>query len=176
VNRLALLLVIAALLAVACSSNDKPSGATASAESGVTTLFALQGQATFDGDRLVVQSAHVDWFTDRPERHAGRITGEAFVAAWDDGRFDEVPPNAFLTGDVSDTTVVLTEPQATANELSFRVKETLSGDTGTGDLGSIGLFIDSTSQMWNFGAIDGTIGGIETRTAELTPTPTPPAP
>jgi hypothetical protein len=45
----------------------------------VTVLFALQGDARLEGNRLIVESAHVDWFTDRPERHAGRVTNEDFV-------------------------------------------------------------------------------------------------
>jgi hypothetical protein len=136
-------LAAAAVLLVACSSNDRQDTATATPGPGTTFLFALQGNATLDGDKLLVTSEHVDWFTDRPERHAGRMTNENFVLAWQAAKFDEVAPNAFLAGDASDIVVVLTEPEATADGLAFTLDTALSGNTGNGSLGKVGLFIDA---------------------------------
>jgi hypothetical protein len=135
--------VLASVTVAACSSNDKQDGATATPEPGITTLYALQGKARLEGDRLIVEAEHVDWFTDRPERHAGQLTNDAFVQEWKSAGFGDVAPNAFLTGDVSDVAVVLTAVDATSTEMTFTVGETLSGATGTGDLGDIGIFIDS---------------------------------
>jgi hypothetical protein len=150
VHRVGILLIVAALASVtvaACSSNDKQDAATATPATGATFLFALQGNARLEGDRLIVTSEHVDWFTDRPERHAGRMTNDDFVHTWEVAKFDEVPPNAFLAGDTSDIVVVLTEPEATADGLAFTLDTALSGNTGSGSLGNVGLFIDATADL-----------------------------
>jgi YVTN family beta-propeller protein len=168
---LVIVLPLIVLLVAACSSESEPAVGPPTPEPGVTVLFALQGKAKFEDGHLVVQTDHVDWFSDRPHRHAGIMPNDTFVQVWDTVGFDSVPPNAFLVGDASDVVVVLTAPEATETGLSFKVGDTLNGTTAVGDLGAVGLFIDSTELVYvanspgdNVSVIDGTSGTAEPST------------
>ena len=140
--RLNMLLGVALIIG-ACSPMPETDSQSGAAELNSRILFALQGNARLQNNQLTVEAAHVDWFTDRPERYAGRMTTQAFVESWDRMGFDNVPPNAFLAGAISDIVVVLETPEIAAHGVTFRVSDSLNGTTGTGELGSIAVFIDS---------------------------------
>lgn len=86
------------------------------------------------------------FFADRPERVAGHMPTEEFVASWGKGEnsFASNPPNADLSIFTDDGTqeivVVLKEPRFEGDDLIYNV-EVLDGDaTATG--GACSLFID----------------------------------
>ena len=86
------------------------------------------------------------YFSDRPERVAGHLTTEEFVATWGEGddNFASNPPNAtlsILTGEQpQEIVVVLTEPRIEDDALVYNVNIIEGADTATG--GACSLFID----------------------------------
>ncbi|HEV8024289.1 MAG TPA: hypothetical protein VGP37_05330 [Candidatus Nanopelagicales bacterium] len=56
----------------------------------------------------------VTWFTDRPDRDAGRMTMQSFVDLWapvDDGGFDVIAPNVAITAGKRTIIATMTDPQ-----------------------------------------------------------------
>jgi len=86
------------------------------------------------------------YFSDRPDRIAGHLTTEEFVATWGDGEdsFASNPPNAtlsILTGDQPQEIVVtITEPRLEDGDLVYNVSILEGAETATG--GACSLFID----------------------------------
>ena len=86
------------------------------------------------------------YFSDRPDRVAGHLTTEEFVATWGEGddNFASNPPNAtlsILTGEQpQEIVVVLTEPRIEDDALVYNVSIIEGADTATG--GACSLFID----------------------------------
>jgi hypothetical protein len=86
------------------------------------------------------------YFSDRPNRVAGHLTTEEFVATWGDGddSFASNPPNAtlsILTGDnPQEIVVVLTEPRIEDGNLVYNVNVLEGAEAATG--GACSLFID----------------------------------
>jgi hypothetical protein len=151
VRRLYLAVVVLLLVACASGNDDRTPGAgdrdiiTRNPTTERALVFALRGEAEFDGQRLTIETPHVDWFTDRPERHAGRMTVADFAADWERWGFADVPPNAALIGDQVDVVVELTDGRVADDALTFDVSQTLDGALEQGNLGTIALFVDATS-------------------------------
>lgn len=86
------------------------------------------------------------YFSDRPDRVAGHLTTEEFVATWGDGddSFASDPPNAtlsILAGEQpQEIVVVLTEPRIEDGALVYNVSIVEGADAATG--GACSLFID----------------------------------
>lgn len=86
------------------------------------------------------------YFSDRPDRVAGHLTTEEFVATWGEGEdsFASNPPNAtlsILTGaEPQEIVVTLTEPRIEDDALVYNVTIVEGADTATG--GACSLFID----------------------------------
>lgn len=86
------------------------------------------------------------YFSDRPDRVAGHLTTEEFVATWGDGddSFASNPPNAtlsILAGEQpQEIVVVLTEPRIEDDALVYNVSIVEGADAATG--GACSLFID----------------------------------
>jgi len=86
------------------------------------------------------------YFSDRPDRIAGHLTTEEFVAGWGEGddNFAENPPNATLSvlagPEPQDVVVVLSEPRLENGELGFSVT-VLEGSPELAG-GANSLFID----------------------------------
>ena len=86
------------------------------------------------------------YFSDRPDRVAGHLTTEEFVATWGEGEdsFASNPPNAtlsILTGDQPQEIVVtITEPRLEDGDLVYNVSILEGADAATG--GACSLFID----------------------------------
>ena len=86
------------------------------------------------------------YFSDRPERIAGHLTTEEFVAHWGEGddSFESDPPNAtlsILTGpEPQEIVVVLTDPRLEEGDLVYSVDVLEGAATATG--GECSLFID----------------------------------
>lgn len=78
----------------------------------IPVFYVQHGQtATFDGHKLVLEYVpHTTWFSDHPDRLAGSMTAEVFLAAWEPGgAFAGDPPNAALVyheGDNGKTAII----------------------------------------------------------------------
>jgi hypothetical protein len=86
------------------------------------------------------------YFSDRPDRVAGHLTTEEFVATWGEGEdsFASNPPNAnlsILAGDEpQEIVLVLTEPRLEDGDLVYNVQILEGAEAATG--GASSLFID----------------------------------
>lgn len=86
------------------------------------------------------------YFSDRPDRVAGHLTTDEFVATWGDGddSFASNPPNAtlsILTGEQpQEIVVVLSDPQIRDGNLIYNVNILQGAEAATG--GACSLFID----------------------------------
>lgn len=104
-----------------------------SLEDGVLTLDGIGESVLF--------------FSDRPQRIAGRESLANFLDAWHRGEdsFEVNPPNAVLTivrdGEPRDLVVVLRDPVLTGDTLAYTVDVLKGPQAGTGDYAS--LFIDA---------------------------------
>ena len=108
-------------------------------------LFVLRGPASLDNGRLEVGADRVEWLTDIPDHRAGVAPVDELASHWEDYGFAKTPPNAAFAGPGVDGIVELSDPQATADGITFAFKE-ISGeleDTETADETS--LYIDSSS-------------------------------
>ena len=91
-------------------------------------------------------SPHTLYFSDRPDRIAGRITVADFVKEWSQGKdsFKKNPPNAVLTvlekPEAKDIVVVLRNPRLKDGSLMYDVQVTDGDKDVTGE--SCSLFID----------------------------------
>jgi len=123
--------------------------ATTAAPEKVEYLFVQTAQMATISDGVLIMgsvSPATIYFSDRPERVAGHMTTEEFIANWGEGdnSFASNPPNAtlsILTGpEPQEIVVVLTEPKLDDGNLVYNI-EILEGATETkGGAGS--LFID----------------------------------
>lgn len=112
-------------------------------------LFVQAAQSTSIADGVLrmgsVNPATI-YFSDRPDRIAGHMTTEEFVATWGEGddSFASNPPNAtlsILTGsEPQEIVVVLTEPRLEEGDLVYNVSILEGASAATG--GAASLFID----------------------------------
>lgn len=107
-------------------------------------------------------SKNVTYFSERPNRKAGRVSTEQFLSNWSKGEnsFRKDEPNAGIVtysqtlGPVrySDFPVILKNPhyEEDANRATFDIKRLEVGETiPTGDLGEITLFVDGNVPLVN---------------------------
>lgn len=115
----------------------------------VEYLFVQSGDSATLADgvlRIGGVSPSTIYFSDRPERIAGHVTTEVFVAKWGEGEdsFASNPPNAtisILTGpEPQEIVVVLTEPRLEDGDLVYNV-DILEGAEAAAGAGCA-LFID----------------------------------
>ena len=152
------LVVTVLFVTVACGASpqqaETPAAAQAeqppAADSGdIEFLFVQGGDSVSLADGvLVIEGVNKAtlFFADRPERVAGHMPTEEFVASWGKGEnsFASNPPNADLSVFTDDGTqeivVVLKEPRIEGDNLIYNA-EVLDGDaSATG--GACSLFID----------------------------------
>ncbi len=152
-----LLAIVASLLLVAaCSqapsaSPGSSSAPGASADPSASYLYAISGATgSIDGTTLTLHAVpSVIWFTDRPERHAGHMRIEDFLASWDQGTgsFAADPPNADLSildesgGDPIEAVVELKSASGNTSALTFEIS-IVGGTPPQGAFGPAALFID----------------------------------
>lgn len=113
-------------------------------------LFVHSARETTLADgvlRLGNISSSTIYFSDRPERIAGHLSTEEFVANWGHGgddSFESDPPNAtlsILSGPMpQEIVVVLTSPRLEDGVLIYNVEVLEGGASAVGDAAS--LFID----------------------------------
>ena len=128
---------------------EAPAPAAAPATDEVQLLYVQTADSAALADgvlRMVDVSPATIFFSDRPQRVAGHVTTDEFVATWGEGEdsFASNPPNAtlsILAGDEpQEIVVVLTEPRLEDGDLVYNV-EILEGATAAvGD--GCSLFID----------------------------------
>jgi len=115
----------------------------------VEYLFVQSGDSAVLADgvlRIGGVSPSTIYFSDRPERIAGHLTTEAFVAKWGEGEdsFASNPPNATLSilagPEPQEIVVVLTEPRIEGGDLVYNVDILEGSEAATG--GGCALFID----------------------------------
>lgn len=124
----------------------------------VQLLFVQNSIAgSYDGQRMTLNGVGATiFFSDRPERVAGKVLTSEFISHWDQGsdNFQSNPPNAtlsILTDKGVDSVVVeLTEPKLEKNSLSYKVK-VLQGKLPN-SFGEASLFIDILGRWRMYGA------------------------
>lgn len=135
----------------------EPSSQTTTSEQ-VQLLFvqnALNG--SYDGQRITLNGVGTTiFFSDRPERVAGKVLTAEFISHWDKGsdNFQSNPPNATLSiltdKGVSSVVVELTEPKLEKNTLSYKVR-VLQGKMPS-SFEEASLFIDILGRWRMYGA------------------------
>lgn len=124
IRRLASALATAVLL-MSLATTAAHAEETSSFE-GVSLLFVFEGrdvsvkpvagqQGSFTVSVPITQAnKRVTWFTDRPDRQAGRMTMDSLVALWQNDEADgfrNEPPNAALTVGQKVVVATMTDPQ-----------------------------------------------------------------
>jgi hypothetical protein len=107
------------------------------------TLFVQNARSvSMEGDTLILEgvSPLISFFCDRPVRHAGHVTNDEYLQAWDAGKdsFADDPPNAMvsvLDGDDAHDVVVelLGKPAMDGDRFTYKIAiiegEPVSADT-----------------------------------------------
>ena len=98
---------------------------------------------------------HTTWFTDRPERKAGKIANQIFFDVWNSGddSFGEINPNAALVcmtdSEVIEHVVTLSRPDYSAENDDVTYDIQYIDSTGPADTetctSEVSLFIDETA-------------------------------
>ena len=95
---IALKAAVLVLLLLALSGSKDSSAQDSGQEKSVSLLFVATGSSgSLTGDDLILRDvSSVIFFSDRPERLAGRLSIEEFLDMWELSDFSAVPPNADL--------------------------------------------------------------------------------
>ena len=143
------IVTLALPLLLGCGAAPQSSTPTAPAPDKPEFLFVQTADSVTLADGILtmggVNPATI-YFSDRPDRVAGHLTTDEFVATWGDGddSFASNPPNAtmsILTGDEpQEIVVVLTEPSLEDDVLTYNVSILQGADVAAG--GACSLFID----------------------------------
>jgi len=104
---------------------------------------------SYDGTTLTIKDepSLILYFSDRPERFIGHMTGSRFLRLWSEGKdnFKANPPNAVLSvlseKKVNNVTLELLSPVVEGNTWKYAVK-VLSGELPK-NFGAASLFIDA---------------------------------
>ncbi len=139
---LALLLT---LLAAACNDNaDSPAASITpnpDLPSNESLLFIARGDASARDGHLTIDTTHIEWFTDRPDRMAGFTTLETFAALWQTA-FAGDPPTAAIAGNGLQAVITVDSATATKDGLDLTFDD-INSSVPDGGLGSVSLFVDS---------------------------------
>jgi hypothetical protein len=137
-------LLLPALLALVVTATVVPSIARAEVPPvAEPSLFVVRAPAHHDDGVLSVRTKNLEWFTDRPDRDAGRLSTKELVEHWESWGFGSDPPNAALVGDDVDVIGELTKPRIRRGALRFGF-EPIRGVPEDGNLGTVSLLIDPT--------------------------------
>ena len=166
-KRLAFLLLLIAVVSCGQQAATGPAPAQTAAESGAAVeaelLFVQEAEGvTFEGDTLTLIGVRpqVLFFTDRPQRVAGYLAFDEFLAEVSTGKdsFADDPPNATLVTLEGDEFVdvvleLVEEPVLADGNLTFRVSviEGLPPDAA----GRSALFIDTIGRPMSPGSVAG---------------------
>jgi len=166
-RRLAFLFLMIFVVGCGQQAATGPAPESTAAEDGATVvaelLFVQEAEsATFDGDTLTLIGARpqVLFFTDRPQRVAGYLAFDEFLAEVSTGKdsFADDPPNATLVTLEGDEFVdvvleLVEEPVLADGNLTFRVSviEGLPPDAA----GRSALFIDTIGRPMSPGSVAG---------------------
>lgn len=144
-HRIAVLVVAIVVLAAAgCSDSDDES------TGGTEDLFVVNAASgSLEGSTLTLRGVpSVVYFTDRPERDAGHLAIDDYVALWTPpaDEDDFAPPNADLSvfdpaGDIN-AVVVLQSVSSDADEMVFDI-QLLEGELPGATFGPAVLFVDA---------------------------------
>ncbi len=162
------LALLLALLAAACSNDDADSPTariTPNPElpANESLLFIARGDASARDGHIIIDTTHVEWFTDRPDRMAGFTTLETFAALWQTA-FAGDPPTAAIAGNDIQAVVTLNTATATGDSLDLTFQD-INSSVPDGGLGPISLFVDSGVAGFpghEYSVPDGYIGPTET--------------
>ncbi len=130
-------------------NDDQAAAVGAAATPEVEYLFVQSAESASLADgvlRMGSANPATIYFSDRPDRVAGHLTTEEFVATWGEGddSFASNPPNATLSilsgPEPQEIVVVLTQPRLEDGDLVYNVS-VLEGASAV-DGGACSLFID----------------------------------
>ena len=166
-KRLAFLLLLIAVVSCGQQAATGPAPAQTAAESGGTVeaelLFVQEAEGvTFEGDTLTLVGVRpqVLFFTDRPQRVAGYLAFDEFLAEVSTGpdSFAADPPNATLVSLEGDECVdvvleLVDEPVLTDGNLVFNVS--IIEGLPPGAAGRSALFIDTIGRPMSPGSVAG---------------------
>jgi hypothetical protein len=134
-----------ALVPVKVQAEPSPQTSTTDKVQLLFVQNSLSGN--YDGQRITLNGVGSTlFFSDRPERVAGKVLTSEFISHWDKGsdNFQSNPPNAtlsiFTDKGVDSVVVELTEPRLEKNSLSYKVK-VIQGKLPN-SFGEASLFID----------------------------------
>jgi hypothetical protein len=166
-KKVACLMLLMVVIGCGQQASTESASAPTAAASGETTeaelLFVQEAESvTFEGDTLTLVGVRpqVLFFTDRPQRVAGYLAFDEFLAEVSAGTdsFADDPPNATLVvleGDEFEDVVLelVEEPVLTNGNLAFKVNiiEGLPPDTA----GRSALFIDTIGRPMSPGSVAG---------------------
>ncbi len=154
---LALLLT---LLAAACNDNaDSPAASITpnpDLPANESLLFIARGDASARDGHLTIDTTHVEWFTDRPDRMAGFTTLETFAALWQTA-FAGDPPTAAIAGNGLQAIVTVDSATATKDGLDLTFDD-INSSVPDGGLGSVSLFVDSATATTGCDAVSISFG------------------
>jgi hypothetical protein len=108
------------------------------------SLFVVRAPARHDDGVLTVRTKKLEWFTDRPNRDAGRLTAKELADHWGGWGFEGDPPNAAVLGDGVDVIGELSKPRVRGGRLRFDFQP-IRGKVENGSLGVVALLIDPSS-------------------------------
>ncbi len=108
------------------------------------SLFVVRARARHDDGVLTVRTKRLEWFTDRPNRDAGRLTAKELVDHWGGWGFEGDPPNAAVLGNGVDVIGELSKPRVLGKRLLFDFQP-IRGRVEDGALGVVALLIDPSS-------------------------------
>ena len=126
-------------------------------------LFVVRGDAETADGRLTIDSDTVEWFSDRPARHAGVSAIDQFVDRWPGFGLAKTPPNASVVGGETEAVVELSDPRLDGGSISFAYEPLADQSLDEGELSDVSVFIDSTGGAGGDGGLifgNGGAGGI----------------
>ena len=151
-------LVLGLLVATAVSSTAaRTSSLVASTSNDQGVLYVQNARSlTLTSSSMTLEGLdkHTTWFTDRPERKAGKVSSQAFFDVWNKGddSFGKVNPNAALVcmrgSEVIEHVVTLSRPDYSAENDDVTYNIEYVDATGPADTetctSDVSLFIDSS--------------------------------
>lgn len=124
---------------------------TANAEENISLLFVEMSPSVTMADGILTLEQTDDemiWFSDRPQRVAGKISTADFLSAWEQGAdsFASDPPNATLFGntEAGEVATVVTVSNARETEAGIAFDYVVLEGEEHGTWSDVALFIDST--------------------------------
>ena len=116
-------------------------------------LYVVRGQAIVQDNVLTIKPDLVEWFTNRPEHKAGRLSAQELVEQWDEA-FLNSSPNISIIGTGADAVVEVDKASFDQGKIFLEYKKIIDGNLSEGNIGKVSMFIDSTSMDCSSGSLN----------------------